>query len=65
MKVKKKETLNPLDVVLEQNYLQINDQYYMHYESLAMEAPTLAILAETYINFLYFKQILDYGLLLI
>jgi hypothetical protein len=25
----------------------------------------LAILAETYINFLYFKQILDYGLLLI
>jgi glutamine synthetase type III len=39
-----------LKVILEQNYFQFDQKYYKKREGLAMGAPTLAILAETFIQ---------------
>jgi hypothetical protein len=36
----KEEILNILNVVLEQNYIQVNEQYYIQNEGLALGAPT-------------------------
>jgi hypothetical protein len=44
----KGEILNLLNIILEQNYIQIKEQYYLQNEGLAMGAPILAILSEVY-----------------
>jgi hypothetical protein len=63
----KEEIWNILNVVLEQNYIQVNEQYYIQNEGLAMRAPTSPILAEVYIlehtsvaDILSKHQIMDY-----
>jgi hypothetical protein len=50
--VEKEEILNLIHVVLEQNYIQINTEYYVQKEGLAMGAPTSAILAEVFSQYL-------------
>jgi RNase adaptor protein for sRNA GlmZ degradation len=55
----KKEILNLLDIVLEQNYLCTNEQYYTQNKGLAMGAPTSAILAEEFLQHLEDTQIPD------
>jgi hypothetical protein len=55
----KEELLNLLNVVLEQNYIHINEQYYTQNEGLAMGVPTSAILAEAYIRHLEHISIVD------
>jgi hypothetical protein len=42
---------------MEQNYFQFNQQYYKQTEGLAMGAPTPAILAEIYIQYMEHKQL--------
>jgi hypothetical protein len=37
--IEKEELLNLVDAALEQNYIQINEQYYMGNEGLAMGDP--------------------------
>jgi hypothetical protein len=49
---KKQELVTLLNTVLEQNYLQFNDQFYKQNQGLVMGAPTSAILAETFIQYL-------------
>jgi hypothetical protein len=39
-------------MILEQNYLQFNNQFFKQDEGLTMGAPTSAILAETFIQHL-------------
>jgi hypothetical protein len=39
-------------LVIEQNYFQFNNKYYKQKESLAMGAPTSAILSETYLQYI-------------
>jgi hypothetical protein len=56
---KRKKNLNLLDIVLEQNYLCTNEQYYTQNEGLAMGAPTSAILAEEFLQHLEDTQIAD------
>jgi hypothetical protein len=51
-KKEKEEILNILDIILEQNYLQFNNQFYKQNEGLTMGAPTSATLAETFIQHL-------------
>jgi hypothetical protein len=58
--IKKEEILKLLDVVLEQNYIQINEQYYVQKKGLAMGAPTSAIFDEVYIQYLEYTSIVDY-----
>jgi hypothetical protein len=53
------EILSLLDLVLEQNYIQVNEQYYIQTEGLAMGAPTSAILAEVFLQYLEHTQIID------
>jgi predicted solute-binding protein len=48
-KITKDEILD-LRNILEQNYMQINEQYYTQTEGLAVGAPKSTILAETYIK---------------
>jgi hypothetical protein len=48
----KRELLGLINVILEQNYIQFNDHFYKQHSCLAMGAPTSAILAETFIQFL-------------
>jgi hypothetical protein len=48
--IAKEEILNLLNVILEQNYIQTNEQYYLQDKGLAMWAPTSAILSEVYIQ---------------
>jgi hypothetical protein len=55
----KKETLNFLSVVLEQNYIWVNKQYDIQNEGLAMGAPTSAMIAEVYIQHLKHTLIPD------
>jgi hypothetical protein len=38
--VVKEEILNLLNVILEQNYIRVNKQYYVQNKGLAMGAPT-------------------------
>jgi hypothetical protein len=49
---KKHEWTTPLNTILEQNYLQLNNQFYKQYKGLAMGAPTSAILADTFLQYL-------------
>jgi hypothetical protein len=51
------EILNLLELIIDHNYIQHNDQYYKQTEGLAMGAPTSAILAEVYIQFLEYTEI--------
>jgi hypothetical protein len=57
--VEKEEILNLLDVVLGQNYVRVNEQYCVQNEGLAMGAPTLAILAEVFLQYLEHTLIAD------
>lgn len=43
--------------MLEQNYFQVDQDYYKQNDGLAMGAPTSAILAETYIQYIEHTQI--------
>jgi nucleoside-specific outer membrane channel protein Tsx len=45
--------------MLEQNYVRINEQYYMQNEGLAMGGPTSVILAEVYLQHLEHTSIAD------
>jgi hypothetical protein len=54
---KQKEIIHILKTVTEQNYFQFDQQYYKQTEGLAMGAPTSAILAETYIQYMEHEQI--------
>jgi dTDP-glucose pyrophosphorylase len=51
-KEEKEELLYILDMILEQNYLQFNNQFFKQNERLTTGAPTSAILAETFIQHL-------------
>jgi hypothetical protein len=57
--IEKEEILNLLNVILDLNYIQINDQYYLQNEGLAMGASTWAILSEVYIHHLQHISIAD------
>jgi hypothetical protein len=68
-KEEKQELLNMLDIILEQHYFQINKQFFKQNKGLTMEAPTSAIPAETFnqyledtiiYNILKKHQIIDY-----
>jgi hypothetical protein len=52
-----KEIINILKAVMEQNYIQFDQQYYKQTEGLAMGAPRSAILAEVYIQYVEHKQL--------
>jgi hypothetical protein len=41
-----------LNMILEQNYFQFNNQFFKQDEGLTMGAPTSALLAETFIQYL-------------
>jgi hypothetical protein len=41
-----------INIILEQNYIQFNDYFYKQHSGLAMGAPTSAIFAETFLQFL-------------
>jgi hypothetical protein len=45
------------NLILDLNYLKYNDQYYKQQESLAMGAPTSAILSELYLQYLEHNEI--------
>jgi hypothetical protein len=51
-KEEKEELLCILDMILEQNYLQFDNQFFKQNEGLTMGAPASAILAETFIQHL-------------
>jgi hypothetical protein len=53
----RKEIVHTLQVVMEQNYFQIDQQYYKQTDGLAMGAPTSAILAETDLQHMEYEQI--------
>jgi hypothetical protein len=57
--IAKEEILSLLSVILEQNYININQQYYSKYEGLAIGAPTSALLSEVYIQHLEHTSIAD------
>jgi hypothetical protein len=50
--VEKDELLSLLNLILEQNYFQFKNQFYKQNDGLAMGAPTSAILAETFVQYL-------------
>jgi hypothetical protein len=43
--------------MMEQNYFQFSQQYYIQTEGLAMGAPTSPILAEVYIQYIEHKKL--------
>jgi hypothetical protein len=47
-----------LKTILEQNYLQFSDRFYKKNEGLAMGAPTSAILAKIFIQYLQYPKII-------
>jgi hypothetical protein len=51
-KEEKEELLHILSMILKQNYLQFNNQFFKQNEGLTMGAPTSEILAETFIQHL-------------
>jgi hypothetical protein len=57
VKTNQKEIIHILKTVTGQNYFQFDQQYYKETEELAMGASTSAILAETYIQHMEYKQI--------
>jgi hypothetical protein len=48
----KYEPLNLASTILEQNYIQFNNHFYKQHDGLAMGAPTTAIFAEIFLQFL-------------
>jgi hypothetical protein len=48
---------NMLQTILQQNYFQFDNQYYKQNIDLAVGAPTLAIIAETYLQNLEHNQV--------
>jgi hypothetical protein len=56
--IEKQEMGTSLNTILEHIYMQFNDQFYNQNESLAMGAPTLAILAEAFIKYLEHTKII-------
>jgi hypothetical protein len=52
-----KEAIHILGTILEQNYFQIEQEYYKQIDRLAMGAPTSSVLAETYIQYIEHTQI--------
>jgi hypothetical protein len=52
-----KETIHILDTIIEQNYLHFDQEHYKQTDGLAMGAPTLSILTETYIQHIEHSQI--------
>jgi hypothetical protein len=54
----KQELGTLLNTILEHNYMQFNDQFYNQNEGLAMGAPSSAILAETFIQYLEHTKII-------
>jgi hypothetical protein len=55
----KKEIMTLVNVTLQQNYFQHNDELYTQNEGLAMGAPTSAILAEIFIQYLEHNNIIQ------
>jgi hypothetical protein len=55
----KTEIRNLLNTTLEQNYIEHNGKWYKQNDGLAMGAPTSAILAEVFIQYLEHTTILD------
>jgi hypothetical protein len=55
----KTEIINLLNTTLEQNYIEHNGKWYKENGGLAMEAPTTAILAEVFIQYLEHRAITD------
>jgi hypothetical protein len=55
--IEKEELEILLNTILEHNYMQLNDQFYNQNEGLAMGAPTSAILAEIFIQYLEHTKI--------
>jgi hypothetical protein len=51
------EIIQILKTVLEQNYFQIDNEYYKQTDGLAMGALALAIMAETYMQYMEHTQI--------
>jgi hypothetical protein len=47
-----KELLTIINIILDQNYLQLNNQFFKQNEGQAMGAPASAMLAETFIQYL-------------
>jgi hypothetical protein len=52
-----KEIIYILKTVMKQNYFQFDQKYYKQMEGLAMGAPILAVLAETFIQHMEYKYI--------
>jgi hypothetical protein len=48
----KKELLSLTNIILEQNYLQLNNNFYIQHDGLALGAPKSAILAEIFAQYL-------------
>jgi retron-type reverse transcriptase len=55
--MKEKELLTLINTIIEQHYLHLNNKFLKQYEGLAMGAPTSAILAENFIQYLEHKII--------
>jgi hypothetical protein len=55
----KREIITLVQVILNQNYLKHNNYQYTQNEGLAMGAPTSAILAETFIQYLEQNNIIN------
>jgi hypothetical protein len=53
----REEIVHILQVIVDQNYFQIDKQYYKQTDGLAMGAPTSAILAQTYLQHMEHEQI--------
>jgi hypothetical protein len=51
------EMINILKIMMEQNYFRFIQQYYKQTEVLAMGAPTSAILAAVYIQYIEHKKL--------
>jgi hypothetical protein len=53
---RKKELLTLINTILEQNYLQFNNQFFKQKEGIAMRASTSGILAEILVFIQYFEH---------
>jgi hypothetical protein len=56
----RKEIMHIMRIIMRQNYLQFDQQYYEQTEGLAMEAPISAPLAEIFIQYMEHKYIYIY-----
>jgi hypothetical protein len=55
----KEEIINLLNTILEQKYIEHNEKWYKQNGGLAMGASTSAVLAETFVQHLEHKIIVD------